>query len=158
MLLDLFNLLIGRYQVLPLWAWVNLGAMAMKGYTTFSKAPGLPEPYHQIVLCHIRTLVRGGSYSSAEVQSVYSTAPSDWVMCMCMCICVCLSIWKLINNDTVQIYNFLNSSQQSESNTTSVLKQSTAAFDSFYSLVIHYLWWMDRFVPFSTVLAWKETQ
>ena len=34
---------IGPYQVLPLWARVDLGAMTMKGYSTF------PEPYHQIV-------------------------------------------------------------------------------------------------------------
>ncbi len=27
-----------------------------------------------------RTLVREGSYPSAEVQSVYSTAPADWAM------------------------------------------------------------------------------
>ena len=50
--------------------------MAMKGYSAFPKAPALLEPHHQIVYCHIRTLVRA-SYPSAEVQSVYSTAPAD---------------------------------------------------------------------------------
>ena len=39
----------GSYQVLPLWASVNLGTMAMKGYSTLPKAPALLEPYHQIV-------------------------------------------------------------------------------------------------------------
>ena len=43
--LVLFN----PYQVLPFQARVDLGAMAMKGYTTFSKAPVLLEPNYQIV-------------------------------------------------------------------------------------------------------------
>ena len=37
------------YQVLPLRARVDLGAMAMKGYSAFPKAPALLEPHHQIV-------------------------------------------------------------------------------------------------------------
>ena len=49
MLLVLFIPLIGPYQVLPLWARVDLGALAMKGYSAFSKAPALLEPHHQIV-------------------------------------------------------------------------------------------------------------
>ena len=36
------------YQVLPLQARVNLGAMAMKGYSAFSKSPRL-KPQHQTV-------------------------------------------------------------------------------------------------------------
>ena len=28
---------------------VDLGAMAMKGYSTFSKAPALLKPHHQVV-------------------------------------------------------------------------------------------------------------
>ena len=39
MLLDLFNPLIGPYHVLPLRVRVDLGAMAMKGYSAFPKAP-----------------------------------------------------------------------------------------------------------------------
>ena len=49
MLLVLFNPLIGPYQVLPLRARVDLGAMAMKGCSVFPKAPALLEPHHQIV-------------------------------------------------------------------------------------------------------------
>ena len=41
--------IIGPYQVLPLRARVNLGTMAMKGYSAFPKAPALLEPHHQIV-------------------------------------------------------------------------------------------------------------
>ena len=37
------------YQVLPLQARVDLGAMAMKGYSAYLKAPALLEPHHQIV-------------------------------------------------------------------------------------------------------------
>ena len=47
--LILFNPYVGPYQMLPLRARVNLGAMAMKGYSAFPKAPALPEPYHQMV-------------------------------------------------------------------------------------------------------------
>ena len=47
--LVLFDQSIGPYQVQPLWARVDLGAMAMKVYFTFLKAPALLEPHHQIV-------------------------------------------------------------------------------------------------------------
>ena len=43
--LVLFN----PYQVLPLRARVDLGAMAIKGYSAFPKAPTSLEPLHQIV-------------------------------------------------------------------------------------------------------------
>ena len=39
----------GPYQVLPLRARMDLGAMAMKEYSTFPKAPALLEPHHEIV-------------------------------------------------------------------------------------------------------------
>ena len=66
--------------MLPLRARVDLGAMATKGYSAFSKDPASLKPHHQIVYCHIQdTHWRGGvSYFSAVVQSVYSIAPSDW--------------------------------------------------------------------------------
>ena len=53
--------------MLPLRARVDLGAMAIKGYSAFLKA--LLEPHNQI---------GGGSYPSAEKQSVYSTASANW--------------------------------------------------------------------------------
>ena len=40
------------YQVLPLRAKVDLGVMAIKGYSAFPKAPELLEPHHQIVSGH----------------------------------------------------------------------------------------------------------
>ena len=39
--------------MLPLRARVDLGAMAMKGYSAFPQGPGLLKPSHQIVYCHI---------------------------------------------------------------------------------------------------------
>ena len=42
----------GPYQVLPLRTREELGAMAVKGYSTFPKAPALLKPHHQIVSCH----------------------------------------------------------------------------------------------------------
>ena len=47
--LVLFNPLIGPYQVLPRRARVDLGAMAIKGYSAFPKARALLEPHHQII-------------------------------------------------------------------------------------------------------------
>ena len=47
--LVLFNPLIGPYQVQPLQATVDLGAIAMEGCSTIPKAPTLLEPHHQIV-------------------------------------------------------------------------------------------------------------
>ena len=66
--------------MLPLRARVDLGAMAMKGYSAFPKAPALLEPHHQIVIVISRTLVGGVSYASAKKQSVYSTAQADWAI------------------------------------------------------------------------------
>ena len=40
--------------MLPLRAGVDQGAMAMKGYSVFPKAPSLLEPHDQIVYCHIQ--------------------------------------------------------------------------------------------------------
>ena len=51
--------------------------MTVKRYFVFPKAPALLEPHYQIVIN--RTVVEGGPYPSAEKQSVYSTAPANWV-------------------------------------------------------------------------------
>ena len=65
--------------MLPHWAREDLGAMEMKG------APYSPKPQHywnltiRLFSVISRTLFFwGGSYPSAEVQSVYSTAPAAW--------------------------------------------------------------------------------
>ena len=52
----------------------------MKDYSAFPKAPAaIMEPHHQIGYCHIQgTDLGGGSYRSAEMQLVYSTAQADW--------------------------------------------------------------------------------
>ena len=44
-----FDPFIGPYQLLPLWAKMDLRVMAMKRYSTFPEAPALLEPHHQIV-------------------------------------------------------------------------------------------------------------
>ena len=64
--------------MLPLQARVDLGPMAVKGYSVFPKRPALLEPLHQIVLCHIQETHWWVFYPSAEMQSVYSTAPTNW--------------------------------------------------------------------------------
>ena len=78
MWLVLFDTKIGPYQVLPFRTRVDLGAMAMKECSKFPKAPASLEPHHQIVNFITRTLIGGGSYPFAEVQSVYSITPADW--------------------------------------------------------------------------------
>ena len=56
-----------------------MGVMAIKEHSKFPKAPGL-EPDHQMQFRMIfRTAVGWGSYSSAKMQSAYSTAPADSV-------------------------------------------------------------------------------
>ena len=45
----LFDLKIGPYQVLTLQARVDLGAMAMKVYSAFPKAPTFLKSHYQIV-------------------------------------------------------------------------------------------------------------
>ena len=59
--------------------WVDLGAMAMKGYSTFPKAKTLPEPRH-LTVSYCRHLFGGMSYSSVEMKPVCSMAPADWAM------------------------------------------------------------------------------
>ena len=44
--------------MLSLRVRVDMGAMAMVGYSTFPKAPGL-EPHHQVILCHAQDTPRG---------------------------------------------------------------------------------------------------
>ncbi len=65
--------------MLPRRARVDLGAMAMKGVLYSPR----PQHYRDLTIrlfsVIYRTLVGGGvSYPSADVQSVYSTAPADW--------------------------------------------------------------------------------
>ena len=57
-------------------ARADLKVIAMKGYSVFLKAPASLEPHHLIVIT--RTLVVEESYLSAEMQSMYSTAPGMW--------------------------------------------------------------------------------
>ena len=47
--LVLFDPYIGPYSVLPFRDRVDLGAMAIKGYSVFTKVPKLLKPHHQIV-------------------------------------------------------------------------------------------------------------
>ena len=51
--------------------------MVMKGYSIFPKVPALLEPHHQIVYAG-HSLDRWRSYTSAEMQLVYSTAQANW--------------------------------------------------------------------------------
>ena len=62
--------------MLPHWATVDIGVMAMKKYSAFSKAPALLEHHYLIVISTI-PVVRE-SNPSVEMQSVCSTAPADW--------------------------------------------------------------------------------
>ena len=63
--------------MLPFRARVNLGSIAMKGYSAFPKAPALLEPHNQIVQCHIQGTRCNKFYTNAEMQSSYSIAEDD---------------------------------------------------------------------------------
>ena len=63
--------------MIPLRARMELGAMAIKGYSSFPKALALLEPYYQVVLCHILDTRWWRAYSFAEKQCV-SYSPADW--------------------------------------------------------------------------------
>ena len=56
--------------------------MAIKRYFTFPKAPGLqPHPQMQFSIIS-RTLIGVGSFLSAEIHWMYSSAPANWaVLC-----------------------------------------------------------------------------
>ena len=55
------------------------GGNGNEGVRHIPQNPCILEPLHQIVKCHIQdTYWGGGSYPSAEVQSVYFTVAADW--------------------------------------------------------------------------------
>ena len=69
--------MIGPYQLLPFRARMDLGAMAMKRYSTCPESQyywNLTIRMFSVISGH--TL--GRAYPYVEVQSVYSTAPTDW--------------------------------------------------------------------------------
>ena len=59
---------------------MNLERSATKGYTTFPKDPPFLETQHQIVYCHIQDNRSVGSYPSPEKDSMFSTAPTNWII------------------------------------------------------------------------------
>ena len=63
--------------MIPFPARVDLGPMAMKEYSAFPKAQHHWNLTVRLFGIIYRTLVIRGSYLSAEVQSVYSTALAD---------------------------------------------------------------------------------
>ena len=69
--------MIGPYQVLPLQARVDLGVMAMTEYSIFPRATLIGASPSDSLMSYPRHLL-AESYPSTEMQSVYSTAPTDW--------------------------------------------------------------------------------
>ena len=67
--------------MLPLQARVDLGAMAIKGYSAFPQNFSIAGTSPSDCLVSYPEHSLGvGSYPSAEKQLVYSTAPADWAM------------------------------------------------------------------------------
>ena len=79
----------GAYHSKPEWIWEQ---WQWRGALHSPKIHITGYLHHQIVKCHIRTLVWGESYSSEEVQSVDSTAPADWASLTWM-VCMMGSKW-----------------------------------------------------------------
>ena len=48
-----------------------------EGYSVFSKVQAKWDTHHQIALCHTQDTWWGDSYPSAEMQSMYSAAPTQ---------------------------------------------------------------------------------
>ena len=81
--LVLFNPYVGAYQVLPRRARVDLGAMAIKGYSAFPKAPATLEPQHQIVLCYIQdTHWRGFTPLQGSSRCILQPQPTGQYICI----------------------------------------------------------------------------
>ena len=77
----------------------------MKGCSVFPKAPALLGPHRVITGPSLGV----GSYPSAEVQSVYSTAPADWATVYNPVLCKFLKIDILpdISVRTIRDTNFV---------------------------------------------------
>ena len=65
-------------EVLQIKVLVDLEIMAIKGYSTFLKAPGLKLLYY-MVLCNIQDTHWRGVYFSVEMQSAYSTVAAETI-------------------------------------------------------------------------------
>ena len=63
--------------MLLLWARVNLGMMAMKGYSAFAKAPTIIGASPSDCLMSYLGHSLEESYPSAEMQLVYSAVPAN---------------------------------------------------------------------------------
>ena len=64
---------------------MDLGAMAMQGYSAFPKSPSLLEPHHLEAshgLMSYPGYLLGESYLSAKRQFVYSAAPANLAIWM----------------------------------------------------------------------------
>ena len=84
----------GPYQVPLRRARVDLETMAMKGCSVFPKAPALLEPHHQIVSCHIRTLVWAEAFTLLQRCSRCILQPQPTGQCDRGLIVVLYSVFK----------------------------------------------------------------
>ena len=88
-------LYIGLFQLLLLRGWVDLGAMAIKGYFVYPEAPDCLvsyqdthgsslTPLYRCSRCILQLQPTGlfvvGVFPLAEKQWMYSTAPADWAI------------------------------------------------------------------------------
>ena len=71
----LFDQKMGLKQIQPFWVSVEVEVMEKKEYSPFPKASWL-EPHY--VWCHDQDTRYGGSYPSAEMHLIYSTASVEW--------------------------------------------------------------------------------
>ena len=85
--------------MLPLWARVDLGAMAMKVHSAFSKAPAFLDPHYFIgrVLPLCREAV-GVFYSPSRLGHVHTWVNECTHACICVCarVCGCMHVWECV--------------------------------------------------------------
>ena len=76
------------YQVLPLRARADLGAMTVKRYSSFPKAPALLEPHHQIFSAISRPLICVWVFPLSREAVGLFYSPISEGKCVCVCVCV----------------------------------------------------------------------
>ena len=76
--------------MLSIWARVDLGAMAIKLYSAFPKAPAVLESNHEIVKCHIHNTHLGNEvlpFCKGAVSIFYSPSQLDNIRLICLWAC-----------------------------------------------------------------------
>ena len=146
MLLVLFNPYIGAYQVLPLRGQSGPGSDGNEGVLRIPQSSCITGTSPSDCLVSYPGHSFGVFYSSAEVQSVYSTAPADWAIENHR---KCLRVNYQINRNRIGYLNLYDKTYHFNflfSSSSSCRAASTDILDPLSPLlpVVHRLWQVFR--------------